>query len=536
MSALSENSGQSGCPRISPRQWLLLTAVFMAASGIFLLSERRQAQTWGFPLDDSWIHCRYAQNLTRGLGFSFNPGEPSNGSTAPLWTLAVAAAYAITGEFPLTLKLMGVVMMWGCCVLTVYIILQMLGKPNYALAGGMAVVLMPTLIGAALSGMETALYPLLVVAAIYTYLRNKGKAGWSQFLPTLLLAAGVATRPELGTIFIFLLLDHWISGRAQRLSRRRIGREIALHVVLFCLLLLPYGWYNWRVTGLPYPSTYTAKVSTQWGAHQVAARFLLDPWRAVSSELTTFAKLNPVIALLFPLGLFRLLLERRRGWLLICLSVIGYPVIRKLVAPFGEFDFQGSRYYMHCFPLAVILATVGLAQAAAWAQQHRLNPRRLTSLAAVIIVLAYAPAVWTITKQHGLSVKNITEMQVHLGQWLASNTAEDALIATNDIGAIAVFSQRKILDMVGLVNPAVQPYVKPQGSYASGIGYEKKGLLEYLQRKRPDYLVVFPAWYPELVTHREFFEPIYQVKLRDNYICGSNEMVVYRTKFAKNAP
>ena len=269
MRATLADSGAGGGVRISWGQGLVLTGVLLAGSALFLASERIQAHTWGFPLDDSWIHCRYAQNLTGGWGFSHNPGEVSNGSTAPLWTLVVAGAYAVTGEFPLTLKLIGLALVWGSCLLTVGVILQLLGKPKYALAGGLGVALMPPMLWGALSGMEVALYALLVMAVIYTYIATKDTPGWRRLLPTFLSAAAVATRPELGAIFVFLLIDRWVAARSAGLARRRVSGEIGLHIVVFCLLLTPYAWYNWRVTGLPYPNTYAAKVSQQWSGQEI---------------------------------------------------------------------------------------------------------------------------------------------------------------------------------------------------------------------------------------------------------------------------
>ncbi len=44
----------------------------------------------GVPVDDSWIHYRFAENLRNSQGFSFNPGVPTPGSTAPLWTVTLS--------------------------------------------------------------------------------------------------------------------------------------------------------------------------------------------------------------------------------------------------------------------------------------------------------------------------------------------------------------------------------------------------------------------------------------------------------------
>jgi len=130
---------------------------------------------------------------------------------------------------------------------------------------------------------------------------------------------------------------------------------------------------------------------------------------------------------------------------------------------------------------------------------------------------------WMKAKNHGLAVKNINEMQVHLGKWLKAHTPPDALIATNDIGAIAVFSQRRILDTVGLVNPEILPYVRSLEQR-----HNPAPLIKYLQWKSPQFLVVFPAWYPFLTDRTDIFRPIYEVELKDNIVCGANRMVVYR--------
>ena len=39
----------------------------------------------GVPLDDAYIHFRFAQNLATGHGFSYNQDMPAPGSTSPLW-------------------------------------------------------------------------------------------------------------------------------------------------------------------------------------------------------------------------------------------------------------------------------------------------------------------------------------------------------------------------------------------------------------------------------------------------------------------
>ncbi|HMH77795.1 MAG TPA: hypothetical protein VK547_14275, partial [Candidatus Udaeobacter sp.] len=81
------------------------------AIGFFLLKTRQLAGMLGveaFPLDDSWIHMQFARNLAEGRGFSYNPGVPVSGSTAPLWTLALGGAFAVLGSHLVLAKVLGI--------------------------------------------------------------------------------------------------------------------------------------------------------------------------------------------------------------------------------------------------------------------------------------------------------------------------------------------------------------------------------------------------------------------------------------------
>src|SRR6185369_5436743 len=55
------------------------------------------ARLSGHSLDDFFITFRYADNLARGRGFVFNPGERVFGLTAPGLGLLLAAARRLTG-------------------------------------------------------------------------------------------------------------------------------------------------------------------------------------------------------------------------------------------------------------------------------------------------------------------------------------------------------------------------------------------------------------------------------------------------------
>ena len=80
-------------------------------------------------------------------------------------------------------------------------------------------------------------------------------------------------------------------------------------------------------------------------------------------------------------------------------------------------------------------------------------------------------------------------------------------------------SRREIIDVMGLVTPAIIPYRRTGDA----------GVLGYLERACPDYLIIFPEWFPKLSTMPDRFKPIYWLRLEHNTVAGGDEMVVYET-------
>jgi len=86
------------------------------------------------------------------------------------------------------------------------------------------------------------------------------------------------------------------------------------------------------------------------------------------------------------------------------------------------------------------------------------------------------------------------------------------------VGAIAYFSRYPLIDLMGLVTPDIIPYRRAG----------EQGVIRYLAERCPDYVIVFPTWFPQMTARRESLEPIYRVRLERNEVAGGSEMVVYR--------
>jgi len=472
------------------------------ALGVFLLRERQLAGGSGFPLDDSWIHVHFARNLAEGHGFVYNPGVQVPGSTAPLWTLLLGGAFALAGSEPFLAKLLGVVAALATALLTRVLVARWTGQDGLGLLAGVLAGLTGPLAWGALSGMEVSLAALLVTGGLLAHSAGRDGAAVA------LLALAVLARPESA------LLLPLVWGAGGLTARRNL-----VFAVTAGLMLAPWVAFNLVTTGMPLPATASAKIEGGLlgllaGVREPLVTALLGrPWRFLAEWARWLVSVNVLLPLLLLPGLWLLWRRHGRPAALPALVLLLHPVGMALLAPYRGPAFQEGRYSIHLMPLAVAVAVSALAL---------LRGRRLTrarSVVAILLVGASLWALWPAASRYGWAVQNINAMQVEVGRWVASHTPREARLGLNDVGAIAFISRREVVDVMGLVTPAIIPYRKDG----------ETGVLRYLARACPDYLVVFPAWFPRISAMTADFTPLHRVRLAHNTVAGADEMVVYRT-------
>jgi hypothetical protein len=222
------------------------------------------------------------------------------------------------------------------------------------------------------------------------------------------------------------------------------------------------------------------------------------------------------------LGLVGLLVLRRGrlGWL--PWALVLHPLAMAAVAPYRGPAFQTGRYSTHLAPLAIVVALVGLGALLARLPGGAAARAAVLGVAALGLVLPLGPA----RESYAWSVQNINAMQVRLGRWVARATPPGALLAVNDVGALTYFGNRPIIDLMGLVTPDIVP-ARRRG---------EAGILGYLEGRCPDYLVIFPDWFPGLAARADLFRPVERVRLEHNVVAGADEMVVYETAWHRRPP
>jgi len=234
-----------------PRTYIPLAILSLLSFAGYLISSRLTYGI-GFPLDDAWIHQTYARNLGQLGEWAFIPGQPSAGSTSPLWSGLLAIGYALKfGPYTWTL-LLGWTTLFGIAAMGIWIYPRISFK-NKHLLWPVALILIFEwhLVWAAASGMETSLFAgmcLLILACLIAKRRS-----W--LLIGALIGASIWVRPD----GLTLLGPAIMTGLFDARSHRQRSRDVLAILVGFVLLFGPYLFWNRALSGAWWPNNFYAK-------------------------------------------------------------------------------------------------------------------------------------------------------------------------------------------------------------------------------------------------------------------------------------
>ena len=173
------------------REIIFLVVALMGAIVYLAFAAARGAT--GFALDDAWIHQVYARNLALRGEFAFFPGQPSAGSTSPLWTVLLSAGYLIQMDFRVWAYLLGAVFLGAGASTAARLTSHWLPlpHPHIPLLISLFLLLEWHLAWSAVSGMEILLFVFLSLLLLERF--YAGERAW-----VLGLIAGLLTltRPE----------------------------------------------------------------------------------------------------------------------------------------------------------------------------------------------------------------------------------------------------------------------------------------------------------------------------------------------------
>jgi hypothetical protein len=482
--------------------WVLI-ALALISAGLYVLVAAMSG-TVGFPLDDAWIHQVYARNLALRGEFAFTPGQPSAGSTSPLWTIALAAGYLLHIDFRFWSYLLGALFLGGSALLAMRLAARVF--PDSYLSP----LLLPLFVlfewhmaWSAVSGMEITLFIFLSLLLLVQF--ASGSPKWLMGIVGGLLTL---TRPE-GFVLAALVGAGLVLPESER--ERDEGRSIPLpdrartlllYALGYTVLLIPYIVFNLSVSGSLFPNTFYAKNVEYAKLFQVP--FIMR-WLDLSRVPWEGAQVLLLPGLVFAVANLAGKKEWRSlvpfGWVLLL------PALYALRLPVA---YQHGRYEMPIIPL---IGLYGIYGTAALLRRVRIRVVRAAwgiSVAVLVVVL------WLMRANvYADEVAIIDCEMVQTAQWVAANASPDASVAAHDIGALGYFYDKQIIDLAGLVSPEVIPFMRDEGR-----------LRDFLVSRKATLAIFFPDWYPTLASDTQLV-PVYRRNCPVARGASETDMVVY---------
>lgn len=488
----------------------------------------------GVPLDDTWIHFRFAETFASGHFFEYNLGEPTAGTTSPLYVLVLAAASFVSSNYVLNSISISAVFHLLSCILSYKLALSVfterlpekflsglsISVQHAALLATLLTVFTGRFVWAGLSGMETTMFAFFTLASVYSYL-NYGSNKNEILLTSALAGLAVATRPEGLLLMLIITLSRLYNYYILQIVKKQLFK-LLLGLLLFSSIALPYFIFSYSVSGHFFPNTYKG----QGGELSAVPGF-----NYLRIVCIYFFRDNLLTGLLYITGFaailvnFRSLIKGQYGKItLIFAWVYLLPLVSSFLVPNWR---HHMRYTIPLIPfvgissvyfLAYFLNSEGLARVRGFIKggSYRIN-----------YILAFSLIYYSLFAFYlGKNTQNINDQQVKLANWVKENVPANETIAVNDIGAITFISKNRVVDMAGLVTPEVLRY--RQYNWDDNLD----SMNSLLKKNNVRYIIIYDHWFKEyLDKYEKDLQFVTSAYLEHNTICGGVEMKVYKTNF-----
>jgi hypothetical protein len=499
---------------------LTIILLYIAVQAAYLITEYNiTGHQFGAPLDDVWIHFRFAENFASGHFYQYNPGEPTPGTTSPLWVIILSIPFLFSQTLILPYALIVSSVFFLLALIQLYKLCLQLGfDAIYSLFITVITLACGRLLWSSLSGMEITLFCFLCIMIFKNHL-NEIETGKLTITTGLLLGIAANTRPETYLLAGIYYLTTLILFKDK--LRENAG-SLIFSLLVFLVLLIPYPIFCYIHTGKFVPSTYEGQVGVM--KYIPNFTFLVESGKI-------FVKDNFAVLILwfsamgyFIYSLFTKKIDRK--FLLINLWVIFLPLVSSVVAPNWR---HHGRYLIPLIPFINIVSIYILRKV----HQHYRNKEYkkyilLRKISIALVIILSASSGFLFADVLGWNVENINNQQVKTGYWLKENLPNEKAFAMNDIGAITFITKKYTVDMAGLVTPEIFGFQKM--SYEEG----SKELFKFMKSKGINYIIIYPGWFEYIMdNYAKSFEPVYSARLTKNTICGGIEMFVYRINWDK---
>jgi|GEM_PF-832051 len=457
------------------------------------------------PAEDSFISFRFAKNLAEGYGLVWNIGElPVEGYTNFLWVIICTLGTIAGFNIILFAQFFGIT----AGIFTLFYVYNISREIGFDESTALLPCLFLAVSGPfatwAASGMETNLFTLFIVgSAYYTISFWKSGDNKSLQLSFFLCLLSTLTRPEGFGIFLLLLFFHIIFYLKKAGSERKV-KQLIMAVLIYLIPFIIYFTWRYSYFGYLLPLTFYAKTGGTFYQWLRGLKYLI---------YFSVHFLLPFLPLLLYLFWKRKDLVKNKKfslseWLSKPLSSSSFSLmfcgvfcsayIFYIILVGGDYMAM-YRFFVPVLPLIYILLAAGFNLMKNSGQTLGKN-----SLAVIFILIALTGTILQSTPLekvlfHKPGITHGQYQGVCIERWHTNRLtligkffneykkSDDESIATDAIGAISFYSNLKVYDFHGLVDPVIaRMQIEDLGKGFPG--HEKINLL-YTLSKQPTYFI-----------------------------------------------
>jgi len=487
----------------------------------------------GVPLDDTWIHFQFADNFAKGYFYQYNPGEPTAGTTSPLYVIVLGSISFIIKNFIVSSIFISALFHFLSCIF-IYKLSLLIFESEYSplkdlksafspkfisLMIAMLSVLAGRFTWSALSGMETTMFTFFCIAGIYFHVMNIQLRKFN-LLPVVFLALATVSRPE-GYLLCLLYFGDTLANLIKDGSFKRYFFKLLSAVGIFLILTLPYLIFSYSISGHFFPNTYRG----QGGGFSI-----LPNTEYLRIAFTYFFRDNLITGFMLMISIpfyiinFKKYFSKFRSVYLIILCLLILPFAFSIFIPNWR---HHVRYLIPLIPFVNIITVYVLVSLMDGNHLLRLKSFIFKDQKRFACILIFSFVYFTVfAVALGKNTDNINSQQVKLAEWVHENVRRDETIALNDIGAITFINKNRIIDMAGLVTPEILRY----RTYQLDVNLDSTNSL--LKKNNVAYIIIYDNWYKEFLNkYKDNLTFVTSAVLEENTICGGIEMKVYKTNF-----
>jgi hypothetical protein len=136
------------------------------------------------------------------------------------------------------------------------------------------------------------------------------------------------------------------------------------------------------------------------------------------------------------------------------------------------------------------------------------------------------------------NVRDINRMQVAMAKSLLLKLPPGSLVAANDIGALAYFTDFRVLDLFGIISTQTLDALEKAGVDPDDRSSARDAaFIALITRERPDALVVFPGWFESVLGHfRPGLQVIEMKDYPDDVTSGDSRLAAIRIDWTRLPP